>query len=69
MDRSGFVAVRCTACAAHPVLDETLREAVRGSPVHTTADLAAVANWLRGGRLDPRVLPAHLIGLPAASVN
>jgi hypothetical protein len=109
MVRSGFVAVRCTACAAHPALDETLREAVRGSrggilvttgcvagggcgggfvvvqpcddvqrptrpalrigPVHTTADLAAVANWLRAGRLDPRDLPAHLIGLPAASVN
>lgn len=109
MDRTGFVAVRCTACAAHPALDDTLRETVRGSraailvqarcvlgegcgggfvviqpcddaqratrpalrigPVRTTADVAAVANWLRAGHLDPRDLPAHLIGLPAASVN
>jgi hypothetical protein len=109
MDRTGFVAVHCTACAAHPALGETLREAVRGSrggvlvragcllgagcaggfvvvqpcddasrptrpalrigPVRTTADLAALGNWLGAGRLDPRELPAHLLGLPAASVN
>ncbi|OLT18589.1 hypothetical protein BJF78_00120 [Pseudonocardia sp. CNS-139] len=37
--------------------------AVRVGPLRTAADVATVADWLRAGDLDARLLPAQLLGV------
>ncbi|WP_433274097.1 hypothetical protein ACQPZA_24390 [Pseudonocardia xinjiangensis] len=37
--------------------------AVRVGPLRTSADVDALASWLRAGRLDPAELPARLLDL------
>lgn len=35
--------------------------AIRIGPILSEAAVAAVEGWVRGARLDPRLLPAHLV--------
>jgi hypothetical protein len=37
--------------------------AVRVGPLRTAADVDVLGSWLRAGRLDPHLLPAHLLDL------
>jgi hypothetical protein len=41
--------------------------AVRVGPIRSEDDIAEVRDWLRGGRLDPASLPAHLTALHRAA--
>jgi hypothetical protein len=47
--------------------------AVRIGPLRTAADVEVLVAWLRGGDLDPGLLPAHVLsvhrGMTAAPLN
>jgi hypothetical protein len=40
---------------------------IRVGPIRTIADVVALRQWLRGGRLDADALPRHLTGLHRSS--
>jgi hypothetical protein len=41
---------------------------LRVGPLRTAADVDALGRWLRVGRLDPALLPAHLLGVHRRAV-
>ncbi|MHA6793470.1 hypothetical protein ACVGVM_08100 [Pseudonocardia bannensis] len=45
------------------------RPAVRIGPLRTAADVAALERWLRSGRYDPALLPAHLLDVHRRTVR
>lgn len=63
----------CRARATAPVVAVQPCDAVRTptgpavgiGPLRTAADVDALVRWLRAGRLDPALLPAHLVRPPA----